>query len=67
MFVNQPDDAQLVTLWHDPETCPAIARRLGVSLLSPLEEFGQRRRCQSPVRADRRTRFRGYFAKSSGP
>jgi len=31
MFVNQPDDAQLVALWHDPETCPAIARRLGVS------------------------------------
>jgi hypothetical protein len=29
MFVNQPDDAQLVALWHDP--CPAIARRLGVS------------------------------------
>ena len=26
MFVNQPDDAQLVALWHDPETCPAIAR-----------------------------------------
>src|SRR5262249_38031942 len=32
MFVNQPDDAQLVALWHDPETCPAIARRLGVRL-----------------------------------
>jgi hypothetical protein len=31
MFVNQPDDAQLVALWDDPETCPAIARRLGVS------------------------------------
>jgi hypothetical protein len=31
MFVNQPDDAQLVALWHAPETCPAIARRLGVS------------------------------------
>ena len=31
MFVSQPDDAQLVALWHDPETCPAIARRLGVS------------------------------------
>ena len=31
MFVNQPDDAQLVALWHDSETCPAIARRLGVS------------------------------------
>src|SRR5262245_36368367 len=31
MLVNQPDDAQLVALWHDPETCPAIARRLGVS------------------------------------
>src|SRR5262249_54964482 len=30
MSVNQPDDAQLVALWHDPETCPAIARRLGV-------------------------------------
>src|SRR5262249_41925900 len=30
MFVNQPDDAQLVALWHDPETRPAIARRLGV-------------------------------------
>ena len=30
MFVNQPDDAQLVALWHDPETCPAIARRLAV-------------------------------------
>jgi hypothetical protein len=30
MFVNQPDDAQLVALWHDLETCPAIARRLGV-------------------------------------
>src|SRR5215475_14835840 len=30
MFVNQPDDAQLVALWDDPETCPAIARRLGV-------------------------------------
>src|SRR5262247_1404227 len=30
MFVNQPDDAQLAALWHDPETCPAIARRLGV-------------------------------------
>jgi hypothetical protein len=30
MFVNQPDDARLVALWHDPETCPAIARRLGV-------------------------------------
>ena len=29
--MNQPDDAQLVALWHDPETCPAIARRLGVS------------------------------------
>ena len=28
MFVNQPDDAQLVALWDDPETCPAIARRL---------------------------------------
>jgi len=26
MFVNQPDDAQLIALWHDPETCPAIAR-----------------------------------------
>ena len=22
MFVNQPDDAQLVALWDDPETCP---------------------------------------------
>src|SRR5262245_40164876 len=31
MFVNQPDDAQVVALWDDPETCPAIARRLGVS------------------------------------
>ena len=31
MFVNQPDDAQLAALWHEPETCPAIARRLGVS------------------------------------
>ena len=31
MFVNQPDDAQLVALWHDPKTCPAIARHLGVS------------------------------------
>jgi len=31
VFVNQPDDAQLVSLWHDTETCPAIARRLGVS------------------------------------
>src|SRR5262245_37837112 len=30
MFVKQPDDAQLVALWDDPETCPAIARRLGV-------------------------------------
>src|SRR5262249_16169192 len=30
MFVNQPDDAQLAALWHDPETCPAIARRLAV-------------------------------------
>src|SRR5262249_31691570 len=22
MFVNQPDDAQLVALWDDPEACP---------------------------------------------
>jgi hypothetical protein len=33
MFVNQPDDAQLVALWHERETCPTIARRLGVNQL----------------------------------
>jgi len=25
------DDEQLVALWHERETCPAIARRLGVN------------------------------------
>jgi len=25
------DDEQLAALWHDRETCPAIARRLGVN------------------------------------
>ena len=40
MFVNQPDDAQLVALWDDPETCPAIARRLGVSQTSGSPRTG---------------------------
>ena len=31
MFLNQPDDDQLVALWHGRETCPVIARRLGVN------------------------------------
>jgi hypothetical protein len=28
MFVNQPDDAQLVTLWHDPEGGTSIGTEI---------------------------------------
>jgi hypothetical protein len=53
MFVNQPDDAQLVALWHDPETCPAIARRLGVSQMW-LTLQRRRLRQQDSLPTDRR-------------
>jgi hypothetical protein len=28
MFANQPDDAQLVALWHDPATCQVLSLAL---------------------------------------
>jgi hypothetical protein len=57
MFVNQPDDAQLVALWHDPETCPAIARRLGVSQTWLTLQW-RRLRQQDRLHTDRRRRRR---------
>ena len=53
MFVNQPDDAQLVALWHDPGTCPAIASRLGVSQTSLTLQW-RRLRQQDRLPTDRR-------------
>ena len=32
MFVNQPDDAQLVTLWHDPEGGTSIGTEILLAL-----------------------------------
>jgi hypothetical protein len=45
MFVNQPDDAQLVALWHERETCPIIARRLGVNEIWLTLQWRRLRQC----------------------
>jgi hypothetical protein len=53
MFVNQPDDAQLVALWHERETCPIIARRLGVNEMWLTLQW-RRLRQQDRLPTDRR-------------
>jgi len=64
MFVNQPDDAQLVALWHDPETCPAIARRLGVSQMWLTIQW-RRLRQEDRLPTDRRRNASQRFVDES--
>src|SRR5262249_11155343 len=53
MFVNQPDDAQLVALWDDPGAWPAHARRPGASQSGPTLQW-RRLRQQDRLPTDRR-------------
>jgi hypothetical protein len=47
------DDEQLVALWHDPATCPVIARRNGVTQTWLTLEW-RRLRMAGLIPADRR-------------
>jgi hypothetical protein len=66
MFVNQPDDAQLVALWHERETCPIIARRLGVNEIWLTLQWRRLRQCGRLPRERRNASERRVDESSAG-
>src|SRR5262249_39375911 len=64
MFVNQPARAQPLPLWHAPETCPAIARRLGVSQMWLTIQW-RRLRQEDRLPTDRRRNASERFVDES--